>query len=151
VGVWHRGPTNAIAFATESSNRAFSGLATLENSFGDALWTDLQSLTRNQRAYLPKSIRAVANEQGVTADDHDLLGERLSDDQAVEWVAVMPRKVHLKIGVFHDKRQRRGLQIGDRLIHPGALPLREFQFANPDFDTNLLDGRGADEYFVLQV
>ena len=129
----------------ESSNRAFDGLATPENSFGDALGTDLQSSARNQRTHLPKSIRAVAIEQGVTADDRDLLGERLSDEQAVKWVAVMPRKVHLKIGVFHGDRQRRGLQIGDRLIHPGALPLREFQFANPDFDANLPDGRGADE------
>jgi hypothetical protein len=97
----------------ESSNRAFDGLATPENSFGDALGTDLQSSARNQRTHLPKSIRAVAIEQGVTADDRELLGERLSDEQAVEWVAVMPRKVHLKIGVFHGDRQRRGLLSND--------------------------------------
>ena len=92
---------------------------------------------------------AVARELGVRGDKRQPLNDRLSDEQAIEWIAVQQRELSHVTGMRNVDREREKaaeLQFGIDI-----RVWRQGQFADGDLNSDLPRRHGADTHLAIRV
>src|SRR6185436_16292774 len=84
---------------------------------------------------LPNPMNAIGIEGRILTDDWDLLNQRLGDEQAIKWIAVVSGQ--------GGQRQERGAEMAERSVGPLLVGQREREFLESHFDRDFPNRRGA--------
>lgn len=88
---------------------------------------------------------AVARELGVRGDKRQPLNDRLSDEQAIEWIAVQQRELSHVTGMRNVDRERE--KAAELQFSIDIRVWRQGQFADGDLNSDLPRRRGTDPHF----